>query len=146
MEFLFLLSLVLSLIKYLYEDLLNNDSPKNILELFKKLNPNLNLSRQKFEYIDDIISHAIKNYPITREEINDELQLLFPSYDNNFKYQFKNIKDSVNKIESGKENSTFFNTKYMSDSLQTIEEDNNDNSGEKYLNSFSIIDETYEIL
>ena len=146
MEFLFLLSLVLSLIKYLYEDLLNNDSPKNILELFKKLNPNLNLSRQKFEYIDDIISHAIKNYPITREEINDELQLLFPSYDNNFKYQFKNIKDSVNKIESGKENSTFFNTKYMSDSLQTIEEDNNDNSGEKYLNSFSISDETYEIL
>ena len=34
----------------------------------------------------------------------------------------------------------------MSDSLQTIEEDNNDNSGEKYLNSFSISDETYEIL
>ena len=143
----FLLSLGLSIIEYLYEDLINIDSPEDILELFKKLNPNLKSSNKKIDYIDynieDILSHAIKNYPIAKEEINDELQLLFPNYENNFKYQFK---DNENTIESGKENSTYFNTKYISDSLQNIGEDNNDSLGEKYLNTFSIIDETYEIL
>ena len=92
----FLLSLGLSIVEYLYEDLINNDNPKNILELFKKLNPNIKSSYKRFETIDynieDLISNAIKNYPITNNEINSELQALFPNYNNNFIYQYKDNK------------------------------------------------------
>lgn len=97
----FLLSLGLSIVEYLYEDLINNDNPQNILEFFKKLNPNIKSSYKRFETIDynieDLISNAIKNYPITNDEINSELQILFPNYNNKYKYNIYQNKDNNQK-------------------------------------------------
>ena len=98
----FLLSLGLSIVEYLYEDLINNDNPEDIVEFFKKLNPNLKSSYKKFTFIDYnieyLISNANKKYPISNDEINIELKTLFPNYNNNFKYVFINnqIVDNIN--------------------------------------------------
>ena len=62
----FLLNLGLSIVENFYEDLMNNDNPENIVEFFKKLNPNLQSNYKRFEVLDynieDLISNAIKNY------------------------------------------------------------------------------------
>ena len=100
----FLLSLGLSIVEYLYEDLINNDNPQNILEFFKKLNPNIKSSYKRFQTIDynieDLISNAIKNYPISNDEINTELKTLFPNYNNDYIYQYKDSnKKNIKKEE-----------------------------------------------
>ena len=88
----FLLSLGLSIVEYFYEDLINNDNPDDILEFFKKLNPNQKSSYKRFTFIDynieDLLSNAIKNYSIPNYEINIELKTLFPNYNNNSKYNY----------------------------------------------------------
>ena len=133
----FLLSLGLSIVEYLYEDLINNEIPENILELFKKLNPNLKSSYKKYELlidynIEDLISNAIKNYSISNDEINSELQNSYPNYNNNYIYQYKDN----DKGETQKEN-------IISESEQT---EIDDNLNKNYLNIINSSDVTYSIL
>ena len=136
----FLLRLGLSIVEFLYEDLINNDIPENILELFKKLNPNLKSSYRKYEFIDynieDLITNAIKKYPISNDDVNSELQNSFPKY-NNCKYQYKY--NNINKGETPKDNTiteTRINEIY----------DNKENLNTKYLNLINISEESFMIL
>ena len=105
----FLLSLGLSIVEYFYEDLINNDNPDDILEFFKKLNPNQKSSYKRFTFIDynieDLLSNAIKNYSIPNYEINIELKTLFPNYNNNSKYNY------IINHKFDKMNSSFLNEK-----------------------------------
>ena len=139
----FLLSLGLSIVEYLYEDLINNDIPENILELFKKLNPNLKSSYKKYEFIDynieDLITNAIKNYPISYDDINSELLNSFPNYNHNYIYQYKD--NNLNKGETPNHN-------LITETEQNeIEENNNkENVTTNNLNIIKITDESYSIL
>lgn len=102
----FLLSLGLSIVEYFYEDLINCNNNEEILEFFKKLNPNLKSSYKRIETLDynieELISNALKKYPITNEEIYSNLKNLFPNYNNNYKYIYKekNEKNIIRKSKS----------------------------------------------
>ena len=105
----FLLSLGLSIVEYFYEDLINCNTKKEILEFFKKLNPNLKSSYKRIETLDynieELISNALKKYPITNEEIYSKLKSLFSNYNNNYKYIYKEKteKNIIRKSKSLKE-------------------------------------------
>ena len=149
----FLLSMGLSIVEYLYEDLINNDNPDDILELFKKLNPNLKSSYKRFSNIDynieDLISNAIKNYPISNDEIFIELQALFPNYNNNFKYVYIDNQNfdkrsllSVNE----KETSTYDRNILENDNTEKDRYTNNSNNKINILNFLNSSEESYSIL
>ena len=144
----FLLSLGLSIVEYLYEDLINNDNPENILEFFKKLNPNLKSSYKRYTFIDynieDLLANAIKNYPIPNYEINIELKALFPNYNNNLKYIY------INNQIYDKMNSSFLNEKENSvKNKYLLEKDNTEKDKNSKINDYKpnysdIINSMYE--
>ena len=148
----FLLSLGLSIVEYLYEDLINNDNPQNILEFFKKLNPSIKSSYKRFETIDynieDLISNAIKNYPITNDEIISELQILFPNYNNNYIYQYKNNNQAnINKEElSGREKLEKKLTTTEIEQTETTDNLYNNTTTQKTLNVINSSTVSYNIL
>ena len=140
----FLLSLGFSIVECFYEDLINNDKPENIVEFFKKLNPNLKSNYKRFEVleynIEDLISNAIKNYPITNNDINEEIKILFPDYENNFKYQYQ---DNNQNIQDNSESSSLIeeNNPTTVDKIYVSEQDNSQN-----ILSFINSNETYGVL
>ena len=147
----FLLSLGLSIVEYLYEDLINCSTNEEILEFFKKLNPNLKSRYKKIETLDynieELISNAVKNYPITNEEINIKLNNLFPNFNNNYKYIFKDInkKNIIRKSKSLNEQTN----DTLSYSLDTNSEEIEQNDNKCNLNSSSLCslsNNTYNIL
>ena len=147
----FLLSLGLSIVEYFYEDLINCSTNEEILEFFKKLNPNLKSSYKKIETLDynieELISNAVKNYPITNEEINIKLNNLFPNYNNNYKYIFKdnNKKNIIRKSKSLNEQTN----DTLSYSLDTNSEEIEQNDNKCNLNTSSLCslsNNTYNIL
>ena len=149
----FLLNLGLSIIEFFYEDLINNDYPEEILEIFKKLNPNLKSHHKKVEIIDynieQLLNNVIKNYNITDDEINSELQILFPNYNNNLKYEYEDktnkiiIRKSLSLDEESKE-SIYKRSSFFSETIT-----DSDNQEESKLNSsslYSFSNNTYTIL
>jgi hypothetical protein len=147
----FLLSLGLSIVEYFYEDLINCSTNEEILEFFKKLNPNLKSSYKKIETLDynieELISNAVKNYPITNEEIYIKLNNLFPNYNNNYKYIYKDInkKNIIRKSKSLNEQTN----DTLSYSLDTNSEEIEQNDNKCNLNTSSLCslsNNTYNIL
>lgn len=144
----FLLSLGLSIVEDLYEDLINKEKPEYIIEFFKKLNPDLKSKNKMYEMIgcdiERLINNAIKNYPISNEEIIAELQTLFPNYNNNFKYEYNDQRKSLSSIE--KEIPIIYN-KYILETDNTEDNNtNNTNNSQNYCNLININDITYNIL
>ena len=148
----FLLSLGLSIVEYFYEDLINCSSNEEILEFFKKLNPNLKSSYKKIETLDynieELISNALKKFPITNEEIYIKLKK-FPNYNNNYIYIYKdknkNKKNIIRKSKSLKEQTN----DTLSYSLDTNSEEIEQNNNTGNLNSSSLCslsNNTYNIL
>jgi len=147
----FLLSLGLSIVEYFYEDLINCDSQEEILEFFKKLNPNLKSSYKKIETLDynieELISNALKKYPITNEEINSKLKNLFSNYNNNYKYIYKdkNEKNIIRKSKSLNEQSSDTLSYNLDTNSEEIEQ--NDNKYNLHTSSLcSLSNNTYNIL
>ena len=148
----FLLSLGLSIVEYLYEDLINNDNPQNILEIFKKLNPNIKSSYKRFETIDynieDLICNAIKNYPITNDEINSELQILFHNYNNNYIYQYKDSNTQTKLKKEELDEKEKLEKKLLTEIEQTETTENlyNNTTTQKTLNIINSSTFSYNIL
>lgn len=147
----FLLSLGLSIVEYFYEDLINCDSQEEILEFFKKLNPNLKSSYKRIETLDynieELISNALKKYPITNEEINSKLKNLFSNYNNNYKYIYKdkNEKNIIRKSKSLNEQSSDTLSYNLDTNSEEIEQ--NDNKYNLHASSLcSLSNNTYNIL
>jgi len=147
----FLLSLGLSIVEYFYEDLINCDSQEEILEFFKKLNPNLKSSYKRIETLDynieELISNALKKYPITNEEINSKLKNLFSNYNNNYKYIYKdkNEKNIIRKSKSLNEQSSDTLSYNLDTNSEEIEQ--NDNKYNLHTSSLcSLSNNTYNIL
>lgn len=147
----FLLSLGLSIVEYFYEDLINCNSQEEILEFFKKLNPNLKSSYKRIEILDynieELISNALKKYPITNEEINSKLKNLFSNYNNNYKYIYKdkNEKNIIRKSKTLNEQSS----DTLSYNLDTNSEEIEQNDNKYNLNTSSLCslsNNTYNIL
>ena len=129
----FLLSLGLSIIEFLYEDLLTSDKKEEIFEIFKKLNPNLKSNYKKIRIIDynieDFISNGIKNYFISNDEIITELYSLFPDYKNDIKYEYKDITNKRESLSSLNDDKTSDDCSMMniSSEYQILEENNIEN-------------------
>lgn len=147
----FLLSLGLSIVEYFYEDLINCNTKKEILEFFKKLNPNLKSSYKRIETLDynieELISNALKKYPITNEEIYSKLKSLFSNYNNNYKYIYKDKteKNIIRKSKSLKEQLNDTLSYYLdTDSGENKQNDNKYNLNTSSLCSLS--NNTYNIL
>ena len=147
----FLLSLGLSIVEYFYEDLINCNTKKEILEFFKKLNPNLKSSYKRIETLDynieELISNALKKYPITNEEIYSKLKSLFSNYNNNYKYIYKDKteKNIIRKSKSLKEQLNDTLSYYLdTDSGENKQNDNQYNLNTSSLCSLS--NNTYNIL
>lgn len=147
----FLLSLGLSIVEYFYEDLINCNTKKEILEFFKKLNPNLKSSYKRIETLDynieELISNALKKYPITNEEIYSKLKSLFSNYNNNCKYIYKDKteKNIIRKSKSLKEQLNDTLSYYLdTDSGENKQNDNKYNLNTSSLCSLS--NNTYNIL
>lgn len=147
----FLLSLGLSIVEYFYEDLINCNTKKEILEFFKKLNPNLKSSYKRIETLDynieELISNALKKYPITNEEIYSKLKSLVSNYNNNYKYIYKDKteKNIIRKSKSLKEQLNDTLSYYLdTDSGENKQNDNKYNLNTSSLCSLS--NNTYNIL
>jgi len=147
----FLLSLGLSIVEYFYEDLINCNTKKEILEFFKKLNPNLKSSYKRIETLDynieELISNALKKYPITNEKIYSKLKSLFSNYNNNYKYIYKDKteKNIIRKSKSLKEQLNDTLSYYLdTDSGENKQNDNKYNLNTSSLCSLS--NNTYNIL
>ena len=144
----FLLNLGLSIIEYFYEDLINNDKPEEILEFFKKLNPNLKSSYKimgTLDYnIEDLISNSIKNYTISNDEIERELLILYPNYKKfNIKYEYKDNNHKRESLSSlDYKNQEIYN-KYISEYKQT---ENDDDTNSNYYSLMDISSDYCNIL
>ena len=142
----FLLNLGLSIIEYFYEDLINNDKPEDILEIFKNLNPNLKSSYKIMGTIDfnieNLISNSIKNYTISNDEIEKELQILYPNYKNNIKYEYKDNhkRESLSSLDY--KNPEIYN-KYISECRET---ENDDDTNSNYYSLMDIPSDYCNIL
>ena len=150
----FLINLSLSFIENFHEDLMNIKTNQDLLNFIKKLNCIDKYNQIDFN-IEEIILNANKKYKITNEEIFNELKNLYPNYQINFEYEYKNIEEKNIKQINDKESKGSFNEKLSTidhvDSTNTLNSfntlNNNDNNNNScYSNLYSLINKGYSNL
>ena len=148
----FLINFGLSLIENFYEDLINLSCRQEILNFFKKLNPDKYNTYPEIIYnIEDIIFNADKKYKTTNEEIYKELKVIYPNYNLDYEYDYKNINETSVKLYNDKESKDSINERLSTidrfasiESLSSIH-DNANNNNECYYRLDSLIKKGYNL-